>query len=86
MLKTGTLGQTHGLSFPASVVQVDHTLALCIPAPMLGPEQSAGCSWFTQYTGSVYGACLLWALAVCRNIHTWFSGLVSRWWMVRGSP
>ena len=61
MLKTGTLGQTHGLNSPASVVQVDHTLALCIPAPMLGPEQSAGYSWFTQYIGAVDGACLLWA-------------------------
>lgn len=59
MLRTGTLGQTHGLGSLASVVQVDHGhgVALSIPAPMLGSEQSAGCSWFTQYTESVDGAC-----------------------------
>lgn len=57
MLKTGTLGQTRGLSSLASVVQVDHGVTLSIPAPMLGSEQSACCSWFTQYTESVDGTC-----------------------------
>lgn len=39
----------HGLSSPASIVQVDHghDLVLSIPASMLGSQLRASCSWFT---------------------------------------